>query len=265
MYDFHVHSNFSNDSSSTMYSMAEAGKNSELKGICFTDHIDLDYGSSHIDYNFSYDDYINELNTVRASFPENFQIFAGAEIGMQPHLTTKNSALLNDGSYDFIIGSIHIVNGEDMYDGSYLAGITHNEGIMYYFRDLLKCLDNFSNFDVLGHLDGVRRYLGGKEESFSYGVYQEQIRNVLSKLINSHKGIEVNTSGLRYGLSTFHPLPEILRLYRSLGGEIITLGSDSHKPGTLGYDFKNVLSVLSESGFKYYTIFRNRKPEFIKI
>ena len=243
--------------------MAMAAKTSNLKGICFTDHVDLDYGSSHVNYDFSYNDYINELNTVKASFSGDFEIFRGVEVGMQPHLSAENSALLNGRSFDFIIGSIHIVNREDMYDGSYLAGITHKEGIMHYFRDLLQCLDNFGDFDVLGHLDGVRRYLDGNEESFSYEIYEEQIRNVLSKLISSNKGIEINTSGLRYGLSSFHPLPDILRLYRSLGGEIITLGSDSHNPRTLGYGFKSAHSLLTDIGFKYYTIFKDRKPVFI--
>lgn len=265
MYDFHVHSYFSNDSKSTMTSMAQGGKGSGLKGICFTDHVDLDYGSSHIDYKFSYSDYINELNNTKALFQKDLEIYTGIEIGMQPHLSAKNTALLKDKGFDFIIGSIHIVTREDMYDGSYLKGITHSEGIMNYFGDMLQCLNNFEDFDVLGHLDGVRRYLNKSEESFSYAVYEEQIHNALSRLINSHKGIEVNTSGLRYRLSSFHPLPDILKLYRTLGGEIVTLGSDSHNPSTLGYEFNNALAMLSGLGFKYYTIFKDRKPVFIKI
>lgn len=265
MYDFHAHSHFSSDSDSPMQEMAKGGKSSNLKGMCFTDHVDLDYGSSHIDYEFSYIDYVNELNIVRASFPKDFEIFTGIEVGMQPHISAENTALLKDKNFDFVIGSIHIVNRNDMYDGSYLEGITQNEGIMNYFKDMLQCLDSFTDFDVLGHLDVVRRYLKGNEESFSYDIYEEQIHDVLSKLINSHKGIEVNTSGLRYGLSSFHPLPDILKLYRSLGGEIITLGSDSHNPKTLGYGFNSALTLLSDTDFKYYTIFKDRKPVFIKI
>ena len=265
MYDFHTHSHFSADSTSSMHIMAQKGKSIGLKGICFTDHIDLDYPSSEINFDFSYNDYINELNSIRASFSEDFEIYTGLELGMQPHISAMNEALLKDKSFDFIIGSIHCVNKKDLYDGSFLEGITNDEGIMNYFNDMLHCINSFMDFDVLGHLDGIRRYLKNTDDSFSYDIYKGLIHTVLSKLVNSNKGIEVNTSGLRYGLSAVHPLPDILKLYRFLGGEIITLGSDSHSPDTLGYGFKSAMTILSDMGFKYYTIFKDRKPLFIKI
>jgi len=245
--------------------MVEKGKSIGLRGVCFTDHVDLDYPTSEICFELSYDDYINELSSIRALFSGDFEIYTGLEIGMQPHINADNEALLKGKSFDFIIGSIHCVNKKDMYDGSFLEGITNNEGVINYFNDMLHCIDNFRVFDVLGHLDGIRRYLRGKESSFSYNIYKGFIHTVLSKLINSNRGIEINTSGLRYGLSTFHPLPDILKLYRFLGGEIVTLGSDSHNPGTLAYGFKDALALLSELGFKYYTIYKDRKPVFIKI
>jgi histidinol-phosphatase (PHP family) len=248
-----------------MYEMALEGKSIGLSGMCFTDHIDLDYPSSQVSFEFSYDDYINELDSVRASFPEDFEIYTGLELGMQPHISSENESLLKGKSFDFIIGSIHCVNKKDLYDGSFLDGITNSEGIMNYFRDMLQCIDSFKEFDVLGHLDGIRRYLNNNENSFSYNLYKGLIHTVLSKLVNSNKGIEVNTSGLRYGLSSFHPLPDILKLYKFLGGEIVTIGSDSHSPDTLGYGFKSTQAMLSDMGFKYYTIYKDRKPVFIKI
>lgn len=265
MYDFHVHSNYSDDARATMVSMAEAGKNAGLNGICFTDHADLEDGLTKKGYQFSYSDYINELNSIRALFPEDFEIFSGIELGMQPHVCTQNTALVKDKDFDFIIGSIHKVTGKNMYTGDFLIGKSDKEGIKSYFEDMLFCIDNFRDFDVLGHLDGIRRYLKGGEGSFSYYEHTEEISAVLKKLIDLNKGIEVNTSGLRYRLSSFHPLPEIIKLYRSLGGEIVTLGSDSHTPSSLGFELKNVLPVLLDFGFRYYAIFRNRKPEFIKI
>lgn len=265
MYDFHIHSHFSSDSISAMNKMALAGKKLGLKGMCFTDHIDLDYSSSEISFEFSYKDYVEELRNTRALIPGGFEIYTGVEIGMQPHISADNVTFLKDKNFDFIIGSIHCVAKKDMYYGSFLNGITPNEGIINYLQDMLKCLENFNDFDVLGHLDIIRRYLPDKENSFSYNIYKDYIDNVLSSLIISNKGIEVNTSGLRYGLSSFHPLPDILKLYRLLGGEIITIGSDSHTPDIIGYQLKNALAQLSDIGFKYYTIFKDRKPVFIKI
>jgi histidinol-phosphatase (PHP family) len=265
VYDFHLHSHFSNDSTASMQSMAEKARSIGLKGICFTDHYDLEYQSTEINFEFSYDEYLDELNNLKASLPEGLEIYSGIELGMQPHLSTKNEALLKGKNFDIIIGSIHCVGKKDIYDRSFLEGITEDEGIINYFGDMLKCIDNFKNFDILGHMDGIRRYLYNKDESFSLDVYEELIQSVLSKLVHSNKGIEVNTAGLRYGLSTFHPLPDILKLYRTLGGEIVTVGSDSHSPEYLGYGIKNALATLSDLGFKYYTIYKDRKPIFIKI
>ncbi|HYE80789.1 MAG TPA: histidinol-phosphatase HisJ family protein [Clostridia bacterium] len=265
MYDFHTHSHYSTDSSASMLSMARKGKNIGLSGICFTDHIDLDYENPQASFDFSYGDYISEISNIRASLPGNFEIFAGVELGLQPHTLADNQELIRDRSYDFIIGSIHCVNKTDMYLDGFLKSMpTDDMAVTNYFMEMQLCIESFSNFDVLGHLDGVRRYIRDSE-SFSYEQYREQIQNALKSLIRAHKGIEVNTSGLRYGLSSFHPLPEILRLYKQLGGEIVTIGSDSHSPDTLGYRFKEAGEMLSDMGFKYYTIFKNRKPVFIKL
>ncbi len=265
MYDFHTHSHFSTDSTFPMHMLACKAKNIGLKGICFTDHVDLDYASSEISFDFSYNDYMNELHSIRYSLSEDFEVFSGIELGMQPHNLSENNNVLRDKNFDFVIGSIHCVNRKDMYDGSFLEGITINEGIMHYFRDMIYCIDNFSDFDVLGHMDVIRRYIGNNESCFSYALYKGFIHNVLYKLVNSYKGLEINTAAVRYGLSTFHPLPEILKLYRFLGGEIVTIGSDSHSPDTIGFGHKAALELLSGLGFKYYTIYKERKPIFIKI
>ena len=87
----------------------------------------------------------------------------------------------------------------------------------------------------------------------------------LKVLISKNIGLELNTAGLKYGLSFAHPQVEVLKRYRELGGEIITVGSDGHKPEHLAYDFHKVPDILEEAGFSYYTIFKNRKPEFIKL
>lgn len=265
MHDFHIHSHFSNDSTASMQSMAKKAKDIGLKGICFTDHYDLDYQSTEINFEFSYDAYLEELSSIREYSTKGFQIFTGLELGMQPHISAENEALLGGKNFDFIIGSIHCVDKKDLYDKTFLEGITEEEGIRHYYYDTLKCIENFKNFDVLGHLDGIRRYLYNKDDSFSLNLYEELVRNVLSKLISLNKGIEVNTAGLRYGLSSFHPLPDILKWYRLLGGEIITIGSDSHSPENLGYGLKDALIDISDLGFKCYTIFKDRKPIFIKI
>ena len=79
------------------------------------------------------------------------------------------------------------------------------------------------------------------------------------------KGIEVNTAGLKYGMNDPNPHHDIIKRYLELGGEIITIGSDGHCPEHMAYDFHKLPDFLSSLGVHYYTIFRNKKPEFIKL
>ena len=122
-----------------------------------------------------------------------------------------------------------------------------------------------SDFDVLGHIDYVVRY--GKEtaEHYSYRKYADEIDAILKKVLDMGKGIELNTGGYKYGLGFCNPHPDIIRRYRELGGEIITVGADAHCPEHIAYDFAKAKAVLEECGFRYYTVFEERKPVFRKI
>ena len=84
-------------------------------------------------------------------------------------------------------------------------------------------------------------------------------------LIRHEKCLEVNTAGLKYGLG--HPNPEesVLRRYRELGGTLITIGSDAHRPEHIAYDFEKAEDILRSLGFQSYTIFRQRKPVQISL
>lgn len=88
---------------------------------------------------------------------------------------------------------------------------------------------------------------------------------ILKMIIENGKGIEVNTAGLKYGMSDPNPHHEIIKRYMELGGEIITIGSDAHCPKHMAYDFHKLLDFLSNLGIRYYTVFRDKKPEFIKL
>jgi histidinol-phosphatase (PHP family) len=118
------------------------------------------------------------------------------------------------------------------------------------------------DFDVLGHIDYIVRYGKEKEKYYSYTKFSDEIDEILKYLIAHGKGIELNTAGFKYGLGFCHPHPEILKRYCELGGEIITIGADGHKPEHIAYDFEKVAPILRECGFKYYTEFKERKPVF---
>jgi histidinol-phosphatase (PHP family) len=111
----------------------------------------------------------------------------------------------------------------------------------------------------------VVRYGPNKDKNYTYEAYKDVIDPILSYLVENEKGIELNTAALTKGLRNPNPCREIIKRYRELGGEIITIGSDSHVPETLGNHFDKAAEILTDCGFKYYCIFANRVAEFMKL
>ena len=122
-----------------------------------------------------------------------------------------------------------------------------------------------SNFDVYGHLDYVVRYGSEPGKAYDFERHGELFDEILKTLIEKEKGIELNTGGIKKGMKEFHPCMKILKRYRELGGEIITIGSDAHKPENVGEYFERAAQVLKECGFEYYCVFEKRSPEFHRL
>ena len=169
--------------------------------------------------------------------------------------------------FDFIIGSSHITCKKDMaMDKSFFEGYTRNEAYLRYFKEVLENIKLYDNeFDVYGHIDYVVRYGNYAEKKIDYEEFREILDKILINLIKKDKGIEINTSGIRYGLGSPHPNIDIIKRYKELGGKIITIGSDAHKIEDLGKDFDIAYNMLKEADFREVAIYHNRKPEFIKI
>lgn len=265
LWDTHMHSGFSGDSTAEPESMALAAQSRRLDGICFTDHLDLDYPKEKDLFLLDLPAYTAHIHTLQSKFDGSFPILCGLELGLQPHLAKKHGELLSQYAFDFVIGSSHVVHGADPYYPEYYGGRSASEGYREYFESILENIQAFDGFDVYGHLDYVVRYGPAKSERYDWKKYQEIIEEILSLLIKKGKGIELNTAGFKYGLSHPNPTEEIIARYRELGGEIITIGADAHKPDDIAFDFRKVPALLSAAGFTSYTVFQNRKPRFIKL
>ena len=151
------------------------------------------------------------------------------------------------------------------YYPAYYKGRSERQAYLEYFASILENVAAFDAFDVYGHIDYVVRYGPNKNRDYSYRAYSEIIDEVLKTLIEKGKGIEINTGGFRYGLGHPNPTEDILKRYREFGGEIITVGADAHAPEDIAFDFQKVPEILKSCGFRYFTVFKNRKPEFIRL
>ena len=262
--DHHVHTEFSGDCSTPMEVIINRAAELGSKEVMFTDHVDFDYPSKDIYFEVDYKKYIKVLEKLRVQYKE-MDILMGIEVGYQPGLNERINQLLNSYEFDFVICSIHAWNGAELDKGDLFKGKSQEEGYRAYFESLKYTIENFDNFDVVGHLDFINRYGDFENKTIRYEDYKNILDEILSMIINKGKGIELNTSGLRYELNSMHPSRKILRRYLELGGKIITVGSDAHVLKDLCADFDKAIVELKEIGFKEITTFKNRKRNFIKI
>ena len=266
--DFHLHSCFSGDSDAPMGEIIQKAISLGLTHICFTEHYDPDFvypaGESGT-FELNTDSYLYDLLRFREKYYGQIQIMFGVELGLQPHLRDALEFYTENHDFDFIIGSSHICNRKDPYYPEFFEGRSEDEAHQEYFESILECVKETPYFDVYGHLDYVVRYGPTKNQNYTYQKHADIIDRILRAIVESGKGIELNTSGFRSGLGQPNPCVDILKRYKELGGEIITVGSDAHKPEHVSADFDKACTILKDCGFQYYTIFEKRAPEFIRL
>jgi len=259
MHDFHVHSNYSPDSKETMAGMVQRGIEVGLKEICFTDHVE--FQSGHV---FDVKSYATEIAALRKIYGHKIQIRMGAEIGYEPPNLGRMNQFASSADFDFIMCSLHRIDGVGMHSGAFAAGKTTEQAFAKYFETYYQCVKDDPIYNVLGHFDLLKRYVPYDNNDVFKDNY-EVIRETFKLLIEKGKGIEVNASGFRYKLNHTLPTLDFLKLYKELGGEIITTGSDSHSQAYVAHKFDYEHALLKEAGFKYITRFEKMQPHFVKL
>lgn len=270
--DYHVHTEFSDDSRYPMEDVIRDAVKMGMDEICITDHVD--YGvkvdwdcGQEIQYrkddplaNVDYPRYMEKIRALKEEYQGKITIRTGMEFGVQMHTIPEFEALFARYPFDFIILSIHQVEDKEFWTQDFQRGRTQKEYNERYYQEILDVVKAYKNYSVLGHLDLIKRY--DEAGIYPFENVKPMIEEILKIVIADGKGIELNTSFHRYGLSDSMPSREILKLYRELGGEIITIGSDSHKPEHLGAYIDEGHEILKSLGYKQFCTFENMKPIF---
>lgn len=270
--DYHVHTAFSDDSRYPMEQVVRDAIAMGMDEICITDHVDygvkLDWDcGQEIQYrdgdpvaNVDYPRYMAEIARVKALYGDAIAIRTGMEFGVQAHTVPQFEALFARYPFDFIILSIHQVEDKEFWTGDFQRGRTQKEYNDRYYQEMYTVMQKYKQYSVLGHLDLIARY--DPAGPYPFAAIRPAVAEILKLAIADGKGIEVNTSSHRYGLPDTQPATAILKLYRELGGEIITIGSDSHKPEHLGAYIKDTQALLKELGYKAFCTFEQMRPVF---
>lgn len=270
--DYHVHTDFSDDSIYPMEKVIQDAISMHMDEICFTEHADygikfdqepgkkIIYRQNEPLTNCDYPNYMKTIEEMKQRYGAQITIKTGMEFGMQMHTIPQYEALFQKYSFDFIILSIHEIGDLEFWNQGYQKDKTQQEYNEGYYEAMYKLVSNYKNYSVLGHMDLINRYdLAG---IYPFEKIKPFIEKILKVVIQDKKGIEINTSSKRYGLKDTTPSLEILKLYHQLGGEIITIGSDSHKPEHLGSQIEESKILLKELGFQAFCTFDQMKPVF---
>lgn len=258
--DMHTHSSFSSDSDEPLYEMAKAALEKGLSTLCLTEHQDFDYPTGEFMLNVP--EYKKELFRVKELLSDKLEILFGAELGLLDYAAPRLCEFAESADFDFIIGSSHQIDDIDPYYPEYFDKMGDRNGILHFFESMLSALKAFQDYDILGHLDYIVRYSHAK--SYEPLDYREVIDEILKTVVSSGKGIEINTKGMD-SLGYPNPHPFVLKRFRELGGEIVTVGSDAHERTRVAANFDRAEQALQNAGFKYYAVFRKRKPYLIKL
>lgn len=256
--DYHLHTCYSGDSQAPIKAQLDAAVAAGLTHICFTDHVDYD-GVDLIPADLAARN--EELLAIASRYPT-LDISLGMELGMStPESNRLSHQHAENVHLDFIIGSVHMVENTNVFYPEYYNGRSKEQACIAYLEKLSRAI-RISQFNVMGHYDFCTKYSPYPSRAMEYEMFPELFDDIFHYIIETGRGIEINTSAWRddpaWGLS-------IISRYRELGGEYVTIGSDAHQPQRVGSRVKEATDLAKAAGIRYIATFKNLKPIMHKI
>lgn len=259
-FDYHTHSHYSFDGEQPAADMVAAASIRGIEEICFTDHVDFDIvGRSHVP------DFASrriELEALGRRYPS-VAIRHGAEVSLGDDACAAAAwTAVRDEELDFIIGSVHVMDGVDVWADRYYEGQNKAEAYRRYLEAIARMLPTFPQFHVLGHYDFVAKYAPYPDRSVTLEAAPDAFDEIFRFLIEHGKAIEINTASWQEDAPWG---TDILRRYRELGGEYVTVGSDTHGAERVGARIDEALELARAAGIRYVGTFQNGEPQMHKL
>lgn len=259
----HTHSIHSFDGNHACKLLCESAIEKGAIALAITDHCDIDGAQMNIDELCT--NQLEDLENCIADYGDKLKIIKGIEIGQGIYRKEKTKYLLDTYDYDFVLGSLH--NLENMDDFFFLDYSKYDvyELLRKYFEGLLE-LVNWGEFDSLAHLTYPLRYIVAREKiDVDMSKFSELTDAILEGVAKKHKALEINTSGLFMDIKDTLPNISFVKRFKELGGEYITIGSDSHYADRLYQGVEKGMDIAKECGFNHITVFEKRQPTLVTI
>lgn len=262
-FDHHIHSykSFDADRRATI---GEILRVSELRGlgqIALCDHYDVNFIAAGENPDIDFNETAREISAARELNPCATEFLLGIELGQPNQLPELADKVLAGADFDFVLCSLHNTRGEpDFYYLDYKnTGILRLIDIFEHYTEELCELANWGSFHALAHVTYPVRYFFLNNIHISIRKYTDIYRRLFGIIIGRGIALEVNTSGLRKKINEPSPSFELLKLYKSMGGELITVGSDAHNPIDIGSGIDYTYEKLRQLGFRYICEIKEKK------
>ena len=253
LFDSHLHTKFSADSD---MEARDALARAEALGIglVFTEHIDFSY-QGKLSFIFSPEDYWAAYEPLRGE-----RLSLGVELGMVPGELAMAKAFLARAPFDEVVGSIHLIDGGDIYEPSTYEGKTQQEMYLRYFALMRDMVRENPYIDTLAHIDYIARYAPYAHPGISYADWHDAVDEVLRAAIETDTALEINTRrfGDRLAMKELAP---IYRRYAELGGRDVTIGSDAHRPEAVGAHLSLAAQMADAYGLSVVTFHARKRVQ----
>jgi histidinol-phosphatase (PHP family) len=265
--DYHLHSHVSHDAQGKIEEHARRAEEIGLAELCFTEHLDF-YPSPDgqscrtLPSETELHAYLLELQEAQLHTPVSLKF--GIELDYKPEADRWVRDLLPRFPFDFVLGSVHNV-GPWSVSGPKEAALDYfekkgaEEGCLEYYG-IVEQMVATGLIDSVGHLDIMKRFQPENGRLLLQGQLRDRVVAILEQMAATGTGIEINGSGLVHAPREAYPSLELLKLARQAGVEILTIGSDSHQPATVGRNLAESIALAQASGFTHYYTFAARRP-----
>jgi histidinol-phosphatase (PHP family) len=267
LFDTHNHSQFSFDGKRTsVEASARAAAEAGLGGICFTDHCDHYVPPMKASFENVVPEYFNveeqqaEISRVQSLIGDRTRLLKGIEIGMYEECHEQIRKVLDENSFDQIIASVHYIEKTDPYYGGYYDGKDWKQAYGTYLETIYREMKWLEDFDIMGHYDYIVRYASYPVTSIRYRDFSDIFDEMFRYLIQEGKALEINTKSYEGHRGRMVELDnDVLLRFREMGGEIVSLGSDSHEPSRVGAGFTRHAAFLKSLGFRWTAHYESRR------
>ena len=262
-FDFHMHTDSSPDGTDSALTMCEAAIQKGIEHIAITDHLDFpDYETDR--YADRVERAWEEMNLAKKETEGQLTVALGIEIGSPLLMPTLTKQILGIHSYDFVLASLHQLGREPDFYFVDFNKVDILKTIDDYFDGILDIVE-WGQFSSLAHLTYPFRYIPQALAPADYSRWMDKIDAIMKGLIQKNLSLEINTSGLRKKIGVTSPDLPLIKHYKELGGEMITIGSDAHRATDVGAGIEETIQLAKDVGFKYAAIYKKQKPTMITL